>query len=133
MGVGGFSHVSYPPHVRPIPRTLPSAALQTYSNVHAPGIRKTFSGFCLVSAYPEEKNHDENFDCSGRNACPGDRRWRGRPPAPTARLQGSSGRRQNADWQGTNREEPGRQGTGLGAVLIRVRSRLSSMIEERSV
>src|ERR1700691_3703398 len=51
------------------------------------GYRKgTSAGRCLVSAYQGENYHDENFDRSGRNACLRDRRWRGRPAAPAARL-----------------------------------------------
>src|SRR5216684_5616367 len=75
------------------------------------------TGYCLVSSNLSEKYRDENCDYSGCNACPGDCRWRGRPSAPTARLSDGSSR-QDADWQGPDREDPNRQGARRDAGLL---------------
>jgi len=80
-------------------------------------LRERSASYCLVSSSLEEKYRDENCDYSGGNACPGDGRWRGRPSAPTARLSDGS-TRQDADWQGPNREVPNRQGARRDAELL---------------
>ena len=104
------------PHCRRIPRFMLTAYLSG-----------TLSRLLLFSSNQKEKYRDENCDYSGCNACRGDCRWRGRPPAPTARLSAGS-TRQDADWQGPNREDPNRQGARRDADLL-IRGIDSGLVE----
>jgi hypothetical protein len=100
------SNVSCLPHCRRIPTFMLTACLRERSAVTA-----------LFPLTYKEKYRDENCDYSGCNACPGDGRWCCRPSAPTARLSDGSSR-QDADWQGPDREEPNRQGARRDAGLL---------------
>src|ERR1700704_1470345 len=90
-------------------------------------LRERSASYCLVSSSLEEKYRDENCDYSGCNVCRGDCRWRGRPPAPAARLSAGSSR-QDADWQGPNREDTNRQGARRDADLL-IRGIDSGLVE----
>jgi hypothetical protein len=101
-----------------------SAALSTYSDVHACGMSEGNAQQVTVSSNLEEKYRDENSDYSGCNPCRGDGRWRGRHPAPTTRLSAAS-TRQDAGWQGPDREDPCRQGARRVAALLAVLTQVS--------
>src|SRR6478735_290030 len=73
----------------------------------------------LLSLTNRNKYRDEDRDCSGCDACPGDCGWRCRYPAPTARLSDGPVR-QDADWQDPHREDPDRQDARRGAALCAV-------------
>src|SRR5437764_3146737 len=111
-----FPHVSYLPHWRPIVRTVPICRTVDVfrRSMLTAGLRGHSQQFTAL----EENYRDENCDCGGCNACPGDCRWRGRPPAPAARLSNGSSR-QDADWQSPDWQGPDRQGTRRVALLVR--------------
>jgi hypothetical protein len=88
--------------------------------------RRAHRANCCVPATCEENVRGEIADRDRCNALLGDRRFRGRLPAPAARagLFGSSGRRQDADRQGPDWQGAIRQGSGCRALLIARFSRL---------